>query len=250
MDENLLLSIGKMVGKHLFRKTGLSKYTDELMDMAEDLSGGDVRRHEMKDSEPKKTAPVKPAGKPVTQVRFAKTEDKTYYVRVYSVGESKVKAMAILRDYTQLSIAETKELIEKAPCVIYETNKPMEARKMVQELQEAGVEVEDDITGAICKQNSADSGVTAPFEFYIENVVQTAGERYAAKGCVVNGRISVGEDVVLPVIRDEAITTSIFSISKGGSMVQAANAGEHVLLELADAEYYQIGIHGIIRRDI
>ena len=134
------------------------------------------------------------------------------------------------------------------PCVVYETEEPMQARKMVIALKEAGVAVEDDITGTVSDESVAGMKKEAPFEFYIEHVICPAGKQYAARGYVLNGEICVGEAVILPKLREQTFQSRVLSIENSGRAAASAKAGESVVLELEGVMMHQIGIHGVIRK--
>lgn len=65
-----------------------------------------------------------------------------YYVMLTDFCDSKIKLIKVVRKITHNGLAETKELVERAPVVVYETDNMRSAAEVCFELEQAGGKVQ------------------------------------------------------------------------------------------------------------
>lgn len=68
-----------------------------------------------------------------------------YYVKLISAENDKVMAIKLYRDYTGEGLSESKDKIDSAPCILFETASEETAKELLKQLQQYDVVVDPDI---------------------------------------------------------------------------------------------------------
>ncbi|MBL7141841.1 50S ribosomal protein L7/L12 [Patescibacteria group bacterium] len=87
-------------------------------------------------------APVAVAAAPAEGEKGeAEEEQTTFNVEITAAGDNKIGVIKAVREFTQIGLKETKDLVDAAPKVIKEGVNKEEAEKMKKRLEEAGAKV-------------------------------------------------------------------------------------------------------------
>jgi large subunit ribosomal protein L7/L12 len=87
-------------------------------------------------------APVAVAGAAGPAAAAAPVEEQTEFtVELTSAGEKKVQVIKVVREITNLGLADAKKLVEEAPKAVKEGVTKAEAEEMKKKLEEAGAQV-------------------------------------------------------------------------------------------------------------